>query len=161
MSNGTRMPITFRTDLPIAEAMAFEGCLPPSLRISSPERKTQLISNGVAAWISVDGVLAGECYGAPASFAQDPDIAQFASDAACICVFGCEIFDQFRQRGLSKTLFAYWMALCQARGFTSVVGHAAHDAMLVTVQTYGAEVLVERPGWGGIDGTASLFRLTL
>ena len=140
--------------------MMFEECLPPSLRISSPERKAQLIQNGVAAWLYADGHLAGECYGAPASFTQDPEIAQWASDAACICVFGCEVRDEFRQRGLSKTLFAYWMGMARSRGFASAVGHAAHPAMLVTVQTYGAEVLATHEGWGG-NGTGHLFRLIL
>lgn len=146
--------------------MRFEECLPPPLRISSPERKAQLIAGGVAAWMMLaeDGLpgqaLVAECYGAPAHFAQDPDIAQFASDPSCICVFGVELFEQYRQRGLSKVLFAYWMALCQGRGFTSIVGHAVHPVMLHVVELFGAEVLAVRENWGG-NGTASLFRIPL
>ena len=155
------MTLTFRTDVPIAESMRLEECLPPPLRISSPERKAQLIANGVAVWAFLENDLVGECYGAPASFAQDPDIAKWASDAGCICVFGCEIFDAYRQRGFSQRLFGRWTEMARSRGFTTVVGHAAHPAMLVTARTFGAEVLAERPGWGGTPLMASFFRLTL
>ena len=155
------MTLAFRTDVPIGESMRLEECLPPPLRISSPERKQQLIANGVAVWAFLENELVGECYGAPASFAQDPDIAKWASDAGCICVFGCEIFDAYRQRGFSQRLFGRWTEMARSRGFTTVVGHAAHLAMLATVERVGAEILAVRENWGGAGGPASLFRLPL
>ena len=161
------MTLAFRTDVPIGESMRLEECLPPPLRISSPERKQQLIANGVAVWMMLteEGLpgqaLVGECYGAPASFAQDPDIAPYAADPHAICMFGCCIFPQYQGRGYANALVADWIERARDAGFTVAVGHAAHPAMLVTARTFGAEVLAERPGWGGTPLMASFFRLTL
>lgn len=155
------MTLTFRTDVPIGESMRLEECLPPPLRISSPERKAQLIANGVAVWAFLENDLVGECYGAPASFAQDPDIAPYAADPHAICMFGCCIFPQYQGRGYANALVADWIERARDAGFTVAVGHAAHLAMLATVERAGAEVLAVRDNWGGAGGPASLFRLPL
>ena len=161
------MTLAFRTDVPIGESMRLEECLPPPLRISSPERKQQLIANGVAVWMMLteEGLpgqaLVGECYGAPASFAQDPDIAPYAADPYAICMFGCCIFPQYQGRGYANALVADWIERARDAGFTVAVGHAAHPAMVATVERAGAEVLAVRENGGGAGGPASLFRLPL
>lgn len=141
--------------------MRLEDCLPGPLRISSADRKQQLIGHGVAVWVFKDGELVGECYGAPASFAQDPDIMQYGDDPEALCMFGCCVFPTYQGQGYAKLILSYWLALAKVKGFGTVVGHAAHPAMAQAVRTFGAEILAERENWGGSGRVGHLFRITV
>jgi GNAT superfamily N-acetyltransferase len=149
--------ITFATAVLPEQAWAFEDA--SAIRLSSPERKQQLIAAGVGVWMRIDDTLAGEAYGAPARYAQDPDIAAYASEEKTMCCFGVALYDRFRGRGLGTLLVAYWNALVRAHGYTAIVGHAAHPAMLAIVKKLGAQILAVRHNWGGHGMTAYLYRM--
>ena len=59
--------ITFTTAVDISDAMRFEACYDPPLRIRSQARKLQLLESGIAAYLFVDGNL-GAGNGASGSF---------------------------------------------------------------------------------------------
>ena len=154
------MIVTFTTRMPIAETMQFEATYEPSLQMDL-EEKSSLVAESLAAWMFVDGVLAGEIYGAQPALLNDtiPDTPK--SDPRMIYCYSTTLLPAFRRRGLSKILVAYWNGLARGAGFTKVDGHATSPAMVAVRAFFGARFGPVHPNWYETNRTAHYYECDL
>jgi GNAT superfamily N-acetyltransferase len=105
----------------------------------------------------VDGLLAGETYGAtPANLDEKtPDVPQ--NDPLCIYCYSSTVLPQFQGRGLSKLLVAYWNGLARGSGFTKVVGHATDPRIVAVRSFFGVRFGAVHPNWYGTTRTARYY----
>jgi GNAT superfamily N-acetyltransferase len=148
--------VTFRTRMPIRETMCFEDAYEESLQLDE-EEKRRIIDDGVAVWMFVDSVLAGECYGlTPAKLNEDvPDVPR--NEPLSIYCYSSTVLPQFQGRGLSKLLVAYWNGLVRGKGFTKVVGHATDSRIATVRSSFGVRFGAVRPNWFGTARTAHYY----
>jgi GNAT superfamily N-acetyltransferase len=146
--------------MPVAETMCFEDVYENSLRLDRDE-KTEIISNGVATWMLVDGMLAGEIYGVtPAHLDEDtPDVPK--NDPRSIYCYSTTLLPQFQGRGLSKILVAYWNGLARGAGFEKVIGHATSPGIVAVRAFFGARFGATHCNWYGTTRTARYYECEL
>jgi hypothetical protein len=154
------MILTFKTKMPIAETMAFEDVYEENLRLDAPY-KAQIVRDGVAVWMFVDGELAGETYGiSPARI--DEEIEDLPErDPAVIYCYSTTLFPKFQKRNLSKILCAYWFGLVKGAGYCVVAGHTTSPAMRAVKASFGATFSAVHEGWYGTRRVAHFYRMTL
>ena len=142
--------------MPIRETMCFESVYEECLRLSEGDKK-RIIFDGVAAWMFVDGLLAGESYGAtPAKLdAEMPDVPQ--NDSLCIDCYSSTVLPQFQGRGLGKVLVAYWNGLARGSGFTKVAGHATDPRIVAVRSFFGVRFGAVHQNWYGTTRTAHYY----
>ena len=154
------MVVTFRRDVPVIETMCFESVYEPELRMELDE-KSEIIQAGIAAWIFVDGNIAGECYGArPVDVDDDLDTPAHLGRETIYC-YSTTVLPPYQGRGLAKILCAYWSGLAAAAGFRTVAGHATSAAMVSVRRFFGARFLTSHDHWGGTDRVAVYYEMEL
>lgn len=158
------MTIKFAPFLPIAETMVFEESFEESLRLDA-EDKIPILATGVAAWLFVDGVLAGETYGiSPRALmiVADDEIEDCdPSDDSSVYCYSTAILPAFRGRGLAKLLKAYWLGRVSERGFRRVVGHSTSPEMMTINRAFGCHEITEHANWYETDRTAIFYEIPI
>lgn len=154
------MVITFTTQLPVADTMRFEYVYEDALQLTL-EDKASILEAGYAAWLFVDGALAGETYAISPSDLVDDVVDVPLRDPRSIYCYSTTVLPPFRGRGLAKLLVAYSIAQAKQAGFTSIIGHATSPAMVAVRAFFGASFGPVHPRWYGTERTAHFYRLAL
>ncbi len=159
-SDRAAMILTFKTEMPIAQTMGFEGVYEKNLQLDE-DYKTEIVRNGVALWMFVDGELAGETYGISPD-RIDEEIEDLPErDPSVIYCYSTTLFPKYQKRGLSKILCAYWLGLVKAAGYHTVAGHTTSPAMTAVKASFGAVFTTVHERWYGTRRVAHFYRLTL
>jgi GNAT superfamily N-acetyltransferase len=155
------MKVTFTQSVPIAETMMFDDVYEESLQLDVAEKVDLLGRNALAVWMRVDGVLAGECYGAPPSMFDEPieDVTDY--DPRSLYCYSTTILPRFQGLGLSKILVAYWNGVALGRGFHKVCGHATSPAMVAVRTFFGARFGAVHERWYETNRTARFYEQVL
>jgi GNAT superfamily N-acetyltransferase len=155
------MKVTFTQSMPISETMCFDDVYERSLQMDVAEKTDLLARSSVAVWMLVDGVLAGECYGAPtAKFDEDiEDVTDYGPHS--LYCYSTTILPRFQGLGLSKILVAYWNGLASGHGFRNVCGHATSPAMVAVRAFFGARFGAVHEHWYETNRTAHFYEQAL
>ena len=150
------MVFTFATSMPIADTATFEDVYEEALRLDL-DAKDEIVTSGVAAWMFVNGTMAGECYGIAAGAFDDDieDVVPGRSDV--VYCYSTTLLPAFQGRGLSKILVAYWNGLARGAHFHTVAGHATSSAMISVRASFGATFGAVHPRWYGTQRTAHFY----
>lgn len=153
------MKISFRTNLTAKDTECFEAIYEPELQLESAD-KDEILQNGIAAWILVDGKLAGESYGiCPADLDEEiEDIEGRPKNA--FYIYSTTILPEFQGMKLGKLLRAFLHGLILASGKYDVIcGHATSPAMVAINEFFGAEFVAHHEEWYGTKRTAHFYRI--
>jgi GNAT superfamily N-acetyltransferase len=157
------MTITFRPDVPIEDTMIFEAEFEPELQLSLAD-KTDVIHRGLATWMFVDGVLAGETYGtdplAEAEEGEDLEDVKTITEPSVYC-FSTAVLPPFQGKGFGSLLKVYWLGMMRGQGHTLIIGHATTPAMVKINQRFGAEMIRKHERWYDTERTAWFYTLRL
>jgi hypothetical protein len=140
--------------------MSFEKLYESNLQLDE-DYKAEIISNGVAVWMFVDGILAGETYGLTPSLLGETIEDVPAEAPRTIYCFSTTLQRQFQRKGLSKILVAYWNGLARGHGFEKVLGHATSPGMVAVRSFFGAKFGAVHPNWCGTKRTAHFYECDL
>jgi ribosomal protein S18 acetylase RimI-like enzyme len=110
------------------------------------EAKTDLLKNCITAFMFVDGVLAGEIYGAahPNFDEEIPDVDH--DDANFIYLYSAALLPCCEGKGLAKILMAFWLGQVNGK-YEAVTAHCTHPAMTHLCQTFGAVFFGTHQNW--------------
>jgi GNAT superfamily N-acetyltransferase len=146
--------------------MIFEDQYEPELQSLAAD-KDYILDRGLAAWMYVDGQLAGETFGL--FVADDDEVLIDLEDrpGGDFYVYSTTILPQYRGRGYGRILKAYflgylrgqfeWFRLKFPTGV--IIGHATSPAMLKINKEFGAVVLAEHRNWYGTPRTAWFYEI--
>jgi hypothetical protein len=152
------MKIMFNSHLPVTKTMAFEAVFEPGLRLDL-RYKRSIIKNGIAAWMFVDDVLAGETYGIrPRDLGEEIEDVE-KRDLDSIYCYSTTILPKFQGRGLAKILKAYWLGMVAP--ISTVVGHSTSPGMVKINELFGAKHTVKHANWYGTRREAWFYRIQL
>jgi GNAT superfamily N-acetyltransferase len=179
--------VTFQTalspTLSLEDTMIFDETYERKLNFG-PKAKARSLRNGIAAWLFVDGALAGETYGAPLGESDDEvaeddddedaddelgadvetgdaDLVPYLGAAGVIYCDSTTILPAFQKQGLSYVLCAFWLGMVKQAGYRVVIGHASLPEMMNVKAYFGARELAVRPKWYGTDRDGRFYELVL
>jgi GNAT superfamily N-acetyltransferase len=156
--------LQFVSSLPIEDTMIFEASYEENLQLEADDKRP-ILANGIAAWLLVDGKVAGETYGiTPRSLAivADDEIEDCdPEDDASIYCYSTTILPEFRGKGLARLLKAYWLGKVAERGFGRVVGHSTSSEIMHINHVFGARDLASHENWYKTSRTATFYEITL
>jgi GNAT superfamily N-acetyltransferase len=153
------MVTTFYKNIPIEETLIFEDIYEKNLRLSL-ERKKEILTKGFAAWMMVDGILAGEIYGIRPSDLHEKIEDVDGNERDTIYLYSTTILPQFQGKGLGKILQAYWQGSLPP-SIKVIIGHATTDIRMKIHLFFGAKLLKEHRNWYGTKRTAQFYRIDL
>ncbi len=140
--------------------MHFEAVYEETLQLDR-EYKTMIVRDGIAVWMYVDGVLAGETYGiSPAKIDEDIEDVP-ARDPHVMYCYSTTLLPQFQGKNLSKILCSYWLGMVKAAGYRAVVGHTTSPAMTAVKAFFGGTFSAEHRNWYGTKRVAHFYRIAL
>ncbi len=145
--------------MPIADTMCFDAVYEENLQMDEAE-KQDILRDGLASWMFVDGMLAGEIYGVSAA-AVDEDVEDLTgNDSRTIYCYSTTILPAFQGKGLSKILVARWNGMAAGAGFDKITGHATSPAMVRVRAFFGARFGAVHHKWYDTDRTAHFYEQT-
>ena len=165
------MILTFRHDMTAAETRVFEDQYEDVLRFND-EEKDGILRKGLAVWMYVDGVLAGEAYGGivedllrdedtsePEGSDLDwlRDVQTYPQSVYCSST---TILTRFQRKGLGRTLKSYWLGFVRAKyPSRTITGHATSPVMVKINEQFGARLLGSHEKWFGTDRVAYFYEI--
>lgn len=163
------MQITFKHYLDAKSTQAFETVYEPGLQLED-EDKNWLIQHGLAAWLLVDGKLAGETYGAvvrdileeetPEEYEGSDlewytDVCDYPEALYC---YSTTVLPEFQGKGLGQLLKAHWLGLASPLG-VKTIGHSTSPQMKAINSKFGANHLCRHTKWYGTDRVAWFYEV--
>jgi GNAT superfamily N-acetyltransferase len=140
--------------------MVFEELFEPNLQLDK-EEKQRIIEKGIAVWLYVNGVLAGEIYGATLeSLGEQIEDTEKETLDTVYC-YSTAVLPHFQGEGFSKILKAFWLGMVVERGYKCVVGHATTAIALHLNELFGATRGAWHEDWYDTDRTATYYRIEL
>jgi GNAT superfamily N-acetyltransferase len=159
-AGGTRMILTFRSDVPIPETMGFEEIFEEELQLDEEEKST-LISQGMPVWMFVDGELAGETYGICLKHLDERIEDTDLEDGGTVYCYSTALLDKFRRKGLGPILKSYWLGKLRGLGYKKVVSHATSESAKKMAAMFGARFGAMHSKWFGTERTATFYWMDL
>lgn len=146
--------ITFSDKEDLEKTMVFESLYEPNLQMNR-EEKEEILKNGLAVWLYIDGVLAGEAYGEKASSMsmQVPDVDE-CPDSFYLSSFS--IIPELQNKGYGKLLFSYFLG--KVSSFKVITTHATSPGMLRIGEVFGFQKLKEHDNWYNTDRKATFIK---
>jgi GNAT superfamily N-acetyltransferase len=152
----------FRYDVPLEQTMAFEGLYHETEQLAFFEKKVFWDTPGsIFVWMFVDGELAGETYGMPASTSEGLCNITDGDKKSAIHCYSNTILPSFQQKGLGTILKAHWLGMAAGKGFDAVYGYARPGSSQSLNAKFGAVFINRFPNWCGTGEEYKMYRLPL
>jgi hypothetical protein len=149
--------ITFIPKIPTRDSLIFDKCYEPELQLDLDE-KSKLLNSAIAAFMLIDGVLAGETFGV-----QLKDLDEEIEDCTneppqSVYCYSTTILPAFQHKGLAKILKAFWLGQCFELRLP-IVGHSTSPEMKHINALFGAVHSIRHENWYKTARTAWFYHL--
>lgn len=147
------MILQFKTDVPLELTMMFEDCYEPELAMTLEEKREVC---KIPVWLYVNGLIAGEIYGAFVDDIEEPIPDVGVADRKSVYCYSVTVLPQYRRRGLGSILHAYWLGMCHGK---TVIGHATSDEMMSLASKFCARFFNSHANWYGTNRIATFYKI--
>ena len=159
------MTITFDDNPRGHDTAVFEAAYEPALRLDPAFKVQVLRASDTTVYMFVDGVMAGETYGASPSALglwadEELEDTNPFDRASCYC-YSTTVLPAFQGKGLGKLLKAFWLGKAAGRGYDRVLGHATSEGIVGLLRGFGAEFSTVHKNWQGSPRTAVFYTISL
>ena len=157
----------FTNKVTLEESLIFETAYPENLQWDV-EGKQELKDDGCEFIYLIDektDKLIGEAYFIPLDNMKEwpPDEEQIEDGLNdwygknCMYAFSTTILPEYQGKGYGKIIKAYFLGICEAKGYDYVLGHAREGISTKLQLSFGAQVIDKFPDWYKTGETYNLY----